>query len=273
MTTGRTFRRPWRVHCAALLAGVWLLAPAPARADWNLDFQSPLPPNFVTTGLTAAGTPSPTFSAAIDSGVLRFRDTVLPGSGGAAVGFGVIANDVFTDVRVTGTLNPAGGSRNDLVLLARAHVPTVSSYAAGVNFSTGPASGVAYILKFVNGREVDNALNTDPEQGSQPRLPVDTSYYIQFDAVGNQLSLRVFDAPGGTQVAHVDYSDSGVGGARFTSGPSGVANQVLGNTLLNGTFDNVSARVIPEPANFLLALLAGVFSVRTRPRPHRRECE
>ena len=234
-----------------------------ARADWMLDFESTPRPDFVMTGLSATGAPSATFRGAVESGVLRMSDSRLPGAGGAVTAFGVVATDMYSDVRVTGTVNPAGGSVNDLVVLARAHVPTVSSYAAGINFTTGQT----YILKFAGGREVDNALSTDPDQGSQPPLPVDRSYYLQFDVIGNQLNLQVFDASGGEVRSRIAYSDTGVGGPRFLSGASGVAGQVVGDTLLNGTFDNVGSMVIPEPAGFaILGLALGPWSLRRRGR-------
>jgi hypothetical protein len=248
---------------------VLLFRPGLTRADFVYDFSSPPPPNFITFGLMANGTPAPAFESTVEGGVLKFNDTILPSAGGTALGIGTVADQQFADVRVRGTLNASGGSHADVVLLARADVSTLTTYAAGINFgTTGSGAGDAYIVKFINGNEIQDFRSSDPEQGAQPKLDINSPYYLQFDVVADLLTLHVFDAPGGNEVAHVSWIDPGLGGPILTTGTAGLGAQVIGNTPLYATFDNLAAAaLVPEPTAALAPILAATMLIaRTRAR-------
>ena len=203
------------------------------HADWFYDFQAAPPPSFVT----GSGPPSGTFSSTVDGGVLRVFDTRQPAGGGAFLGGGIETSVVFADVRLTGTLNPAGTTDN-FVALTRGDL-SGNLYSAGIDF----AAGVLQVVKVVNG-PVKFVLSTDASQGSQPPLTdLARSYFFQFDVVGNQLTARVFDGEGGTQLLIVNYTDTGVGGPPLTSGMAGVGAVSTGGRV-DATFGPIRATAI-----------------------------
>jgi hypothetical protein len=209
-----------------------------AHADWFYDFQTAPPASFVM----GSGPPSGTFLSSAGDGVLRFSDTLLPAGGGARLGFGEDTSQIFTDVRVTGTLNPTGTTDNQLNLKARTDPQDVSTgYAAGINFTTGTLQ----VTKLV-GQPIKMVLSTDDSQGNQPPL-IDRArgYFLQFDVVGNHLTARVFDVKEGTQLLVVNYTDTGDGGPAFTSGLAGVTAVSTTGGLVDATFGPVSATSIP----------------------------
>lgn len=216
-----------------------------AHADWSYDFQAPPPASFVM----ASGPPAETFSSNVGGGVLHFSDTTLPADGGAAVGFGLETSQVFTDVRVTGTLNPAGTTNNQLLLNARAQNLVGDLYAAGIVFADNPfgnKAGNLLIAKIVGGVPVEIVQSSDDSQGNQsPLADFATSYFVQWELVGNQQTARVFDVEGGTQLLIVNYTDTGVGGPAYVSGFAGVSSATAGNNVVvDGTFGPIRAMAI-----------------------------
>jgi hypothetical protein len=218
-----------------------------AHADWFYDFQSAPPTSFVTgSGVAGSGPPSATFLSSAGDGVLQFSDTLSPADGGAFGAFGIETSQVFTDVRLTGTLNPAGTTDNILNLTRGDLAGNV--YTAGFAFADGPNGERAanlQIAKIVGGGPVKIVLSTDASQGSQPPLTdLARGYFLQFDIVGNQLTARLFDVEGGTQLLVVNYTDSGDGGPPLASGMAGVFALATGG-LLGATFGPVGATAIP----------------------------
>jgi hypothetical protein len=65
------------------------------------------------------------------------------------------------------------------------------------------------------------------------------------DVVGNQLTARVFDVEGGTQLLIVNYTDTGVGGPPLASGIAGVSALSLTGGLVDGNFGPVGAEPLP----------------------------
>jgi hypothetical protein len=116
-----------------------------AHADWFYDFQKAPPSSFVTG---PGGPPSATFSSSVGDGVLQLSDTTLPANGGAAVGAGLETSQVFTDVRVTGTVNPAGTTNNLLLLLARDD-GIGNDYSAGIAFANNQFGSKAGTLEII----------------------------------------------------------------------------------------------------------------------------
>lgn len=235
-----------------------------AHADWFYDFQSAPPTSFVTGSGPPPLPSSATFLSSAGDGILQFSDTSSPAGGGAVGAFGIETSQVFTDVRLTGTLNPAGTTDNILNLTRGDLAGNV--YTAGIAFADGPngeRAGNLQIAKIVSGGPVKIALSTDTSQGSQPPLTdLARGYFLQFDIVGNQLTARLFDVKGGTQLLVVNYTDTGDGGPPLESGMAGVFALATGG-LLGSTFGPVGATAIPgwfydfqtdPPASFITGL-------------------
>src|SRR5262249_24580623 len=154
--------------------------------------------------------------------------------------FAADLEEVFTAVRVAGTLNPTGTTNNILNLSlgdTQGH-----AYGASIDFS----AGVLIVAKInVAVAPVDLVVSTDSSQGSQPPLTdLARSYFMEVDFVGNHVTARVFDSEGGTQLLVVNYTDTGVGGPTYTSGWVGVSAVSTGG-VVDGTFGPVGAKAIP----------------------------
>ena len=186
-------------------------------------------------------------------------------------------SQVFTDVRLTGTLNPAGTTNNLLLLNARDDLDG-NEYHAGIAFVDGPngvRAGTLQIGKSRAGMPVDFVQSSDDSQGNQPPLQnLATSYFVQWDLVGNQQTARVFDQEGGTQLLVVHYTDTDVGGLAYTSGFAGfIAVALVGP--LDATFGPVGAAALTEwsydfqtapPPSFVMGI-----RFAARPRRHFRQ--
>jgi hypothetical protein len=123
--------------------------------------------------------------------------------------------------------------------------------------------------KVIADRPVQVVASTDASQGSQPPLlDLSRSYFLQADVVGNHVSGRLFDSPGGTQLLTLDYTDRGVGGPVITSGESGlsvVSDRDGSHPLfLNGTFDNFTSTAVPEPGAAAAGAFLGLALLRRR---------
>jgi hypothetical protein len=230
-------------HVATL--GLMLGLASRARADWLYSFQTAPPPSFITLSIP----PSATFSSSVGGGILQLSDTRLPAVGGAALALGLETGETFTDVRVTGTLNPTGTTNNLLNLVARRNPVIPNTYSSGIDFG----AGFLQIVKVTGGMAVESIRSTDASQGSQPLLAnLARSYFLELDVVGNQLTSRVFDVAGGTQLLVVNYTDTGVvGGPPHASGLAGVSSESTGGRV-DGSFGPVGARAIPEPGTLTL---------------------
>ena len=75
-------------------------------------------------------------------------------------------------------------------------------------------------------------------------MDLGNSYFLQLDVVGNQLTARVFDVEGGTQLLIVNYTDTGVGGPPLESGVAGVSAVTLTGTGVDGSFGPLRATAI-----------------------------
>ena len=198
------------------------------------------------------GPPSATFSAGIEDGQLRFRDTQVNMHGPGFGGIGRETSEVFGDARMSGILNAAGNSNDFLGLNMRSQAIGTNTYAARIEFSTGRMA----VFKIVNFAAAFTIFSDSPEQGSQPLLSdLARSYFLQFDVVGNVLDARAYDQPGGSELLHVHYvDDQGLGGPPLPPGFAGVS-AIREEGSLDGAFDNVSVTSIPEPGSCVLAVV------------------
>jgi hypothetical protein len=256
---------------SCLIAAVMCLFGSVAYADFAYDFSTPPPATFIDTPSTLTGTPSAAYSSSVSGGVLRFGDSTHPNDGGAVITIAYETGQVFTDVRATATLNPAGTSNNILNVSVRGTPAAGNTYAVGVDFQ----DGTLLIGKIMGDRPVDLVLSTDRGQGSQPPLTdLARSYFLQVDAIGNTVTARLFDSPGGAQLRLVNYTDTGSGGPAFTSGVSGLSALSLFETplRLDGTFDNFTSTAVPEPGAGALWVFIGLTLCQRRPSRRGRPC-
>jgi hypothetical protein len=247
-----------------LVAAMTCLFGPAAYAGFSYDFETQPPTTFINSSAQFNGAPSSTFSSNVSGGVLHLSDGMHPNSGGAWLGTAVETSQLFTDLRATATLNPAGATNNTLNVTVRYSPSTGTSYAVGLDFQTG-----RLVVGKIYGRvPAEFAFSTDPGQGSQ-RLLTDLarSYFLQVDAIGNNVTASLFDSPGGPQLLKVNYRDTGVGGAPFTSGMSGLSAVSFDGTtavLLDGTFDNFSSTAFPEPGAATAGAIFGLTALRRR---------
>lgn len=241
-----------------------------AKGDFSYDFSSPPPASFVTGQI---GTTSATFATSFNDGILRLSDSRTPAQGGAGgiFGFGAFAREqsqIFGDVRISAILNPLGNS-DDLLNVVRGR-RDVGLYTAGIDFSSGRL-GIAKLLPEALG-PVAVYNSDDPNQGSQPLLTdLNRSYFLELDIIGNEISSRVYDEPGGTQLLQVSFLDDNIGGPALEPSFAGVSVIWIGtnSTNLEGSFDNLSATAIPEPTSGIL-LGAGLVVAIVRLRRQKR---
>lgn len=248
-----------KVRLAAFVcAGLVLWAAAGASANWSYDFNSgslPAYPFFTTVAVPPGDVATYVPSAA--GGYLRMEDTraLSAGGGGTAVA-GNLAQS-FSDVRVAAILNPTSStSSNQSGVLARGNFSTGAAYSAGFNFYYG----ILFVAR--NDPVAGNTVIKSSDLGQLPIAPTNRSYYIQLDVVGNSLSAKLFDAPGGSQLLWASWTDTT--GSPFASGNAGVFAQTFGTGRINETFDDISAAVIPEPATLVLCSLAAGWLIRRR---------
>lgn len=290
---------------------------------WSRNFNGPLDPFFLSLGITAdRGTISPTFQRSTANGYLEFNDprppydfgvmpsgpeTSLPPdvepSPGAFAAIGVDMRSVFGDVRLTGTINPAGlppvpeppgGNiwERDLGMgfLSHGSLADGSAYVGGLNFLTGQP----FVLLLMNRR----IYPVDAREGASvaEMFPdfQQRSFFLQYEAralfldpteappagasaspppgpqpIGHRLEVKVFDHEGGTLLTETSFDSlAGILGP----GQAGVfasyrnANSASSYPPLYASFDNVSAAAIPEPNSLALALaaLAGLAARRRK---------
>lgn len=142
-------------------------------------------------------------------------------------------------MRVSGIVNPTG-TTNNVLNLTRGDL-SGNVYGGGLDFS----AGVLHVSKLIGATVVETVLSTDAGQGNQPPLTeLARSYFLQVDVIGNQVTARVFDVEGGTQLLIVNYTDTGVGGPPLTSGIAGVSAITTGGPV-DATFGPVGAVPLP----------------------------
>lgn len=255
---------------SSIIGLMGVLAVSANAGNWSADFDSPLPDSWTTAHATEpAGGTSGSFTAVVESGYLRLSETRNATDGGAFSGFGGTTDDVFTDVVVSAVVNAAMDSDDDLGVVARAD-DAGNGYFGNVDYELGSAC-IAKVRDFNRAEDmICSAVDS---------LSKSSSHYIQLSAMGSgtvDLQLDVYDGVGGMLLQTLSASDDGSvdGNPAYEGGIAGVYIVPKGTTIgdasgsiINGTWDNVSAAV-PEPASvsLLLAAFVGLLAGRRRVR-------
>jgi len=233
-----------------------LLGASTAMAGWFDDFDTTFDQTWTFGNLTGLGGSSSTFTAGIVGDALELEDTTPADSGGAAAGFGFVAES-FANTRVYATLNPAGDSdlNGDIGVLLRLNPTLMTGYALTVDY----ASSVGSIDMSIITAGVPTGLAT----GSISMADTD-SVYIQFDAEGSTLTGKFLDPDTNAILGTLTATDS-----TYTSGYAGmVANSSVTSSALRGTFDNAGA--VPEPTSLVLLSSGGLCAIGCFWRKRRR---
>jgi hypothetical protein len=223
-------RRSYILQTATIAAVTfWLAATnAPLRGDWSDNFNGGL------QQVWQFGDPSnrPGFTAGAVNGRLVITSSNTPAAGGSSTGFGVVVTESFTDVRMTGIINPDNNINiNDTVgLLFRGNLLNQSFYMAEINYSAGQ------LIIYRNGGPSNGNLVTEPI----PNLAFADSLYLEVEAIGDLLQASVYDMPGGMLRASTSVTDNAL-----TSGLSGVlVDENFAGLPMLGVWDDLTAMAI-----------------------------
>ena len=238
---------------ALILASLMLLTASTATAKWMDDFSGDLSAweEFLSVP------ESDTFAAQVlTSDVLELADSTSPLGGGAGFAYGYV-EDPFVDTLVYGTLNPSGDSNMNRTLGLFLRGDGSDAYVLAVDYGTG---GIAIIKNSAEGQEFIGTPGSVSDFGS------DNSLYVEFSAVGASLVGNVYTAPGGALRGSAIATDG-----EFAAGVAGVAVQ-YGDPLagIRGTFDDVGAEAVPEPASLVLLCSGGLCALGCWWRKRRR---
>lgn len=228
-----------------LAVGVLCIFPSVANADFSFDFESPIPQN----SFTSAGVTLDQKLTSVDISVgtkhsnnfLRLSDQQSAIEGGSVSGFFLIKEQIFDDVKVSALLNPMGNSNDEIAVLARADLSSLSTYAATIDFSNGELM----LAKIIGGRAGDQAIILANAFNILPAL--DRAYYVELEVIKNKLIGRFFDASGSVELFCLSATDTENPLVRGASGVAVDISQVTFpnfNDPNNATFDNFSSRSI-----------------------------
>lgn len=224
----------------ALLAVVLCGLPS-ARADWSDSFNGGAFEQFWQFG-SDGGDAGTFLGGQIIDDQLVLTASATPGDGGAQTGFGVVLTETFSDIRMSGVINPGNnGDINDSVgLLIHGNLVNQSFYMAEVNYSSGE------LIIYRNNPGVDGGnsnLATEPI----PNLQFTQSVYVEIQAVQGQIDVAAYtDATKDTLRATVSFNDTS--DAALSSGLAGVlVNENFGALPMLGVWDDLVAISLADP--------------------------
>jgi hypothetical protein len=220
---------------------------SPSQGDWFYDFDDGIiPDTFITNSVdNSLATPSDTFQASADGGVLRMWDTASPGSGGTKIAIGYSEEVFHGDVRLSAEINSTAVSDDWIGLQARVSFPYANDpkYFARITFKSQDSDrGILYVGKDLS----STAMVAVSTSWRAPLLQ--QSYFMEIEVTDDpvtgfpEVTGRLFDHQGGTLLAAASTVDSNLGGIPpIESGMALASLWTYYGETINGTFDNIRA--------------------------------
>ncbi len=210
-------------------------------ADWSDNFNGGLQQPWVFGNFDPLGGSSGTFSAGSVNNELVLTDSRTIFDNGAVTGFGLVPTEVFGDVKMTGRVNPSNNADINItaLMLLRGDFANNTFYSAEINYRDGEL-----VIYRADGLGVGSNLVAEPIPG----LGFSSDYYLEFSAVGAELTAEVYDAPGGNLLQSVATTDS-----TYSAGLSGViVDAQSGDFILPllGIWDDLTATAILPDGDF-----------------------
>ena len=221
------------------------------NADWTETANGSLDQTWDFAGInTTLDGPAP-FTQTIASDQLRLQGQLLNGTGAV---FGTVDDgNPFTDVKVTADVQSSSDNFYGLGLRS-------NGLGDAYLFLINPHEGWAEIV------EVGSSVSGDALQiGTSNNFDTSGgSFFLEFEAIGTQLTGRVFDTAGGSLLATATTNDgsyasgfSGVFASLNTDVPApGIPNDI------DASWDNITS--VPEPSSLALLALGGLMIARRR---------
>ena len=248
---------------STVVVTVFLIAFASrTQADWFHDFNNGQIPDSFEISIPPVFPQSSTWSADASEGYLRLSESRSPAlePPGTPVLVALETSEMFKDVRVSGTVNldPSLGT----FLGLQANNIGLGSYLFSLEIAPSADEGTAWLAQ--TGMNGITQWGSKRDFGIPTTLDVNESYYLEFDVVRDQLTGRVYDAPGGTELINITqtapnpFTEPGFAGV-YTDTAVGFEHVPTG-----GTFDNVAAvalPVTPQPPRFIFSEPENVLSV------------
>ena len=202
---------------------------AVASADWADNFDGGLQQTWAFfdpyggTGWTAGSV----------NDQLELTHPTTVGNGGSPVLFGVVPTEVFSDVRMSGWLNPNGSNdiSDTLMLILRTDPNTQAFYGAEVSYDEQRL----YLY-----RNNPSTSSKNLAFAEIPTLAYTDPVFLEVEAIGSSLKATAYDAPGGSVLGTTSVVDT-----ELTAGLSGVLTVQRTEELpVLGVWDDVTAESI-----------------------------
>ncbi len=192
-----------RKYLGCLLVVASLLGVSVTHADWSENFDGGFQNSWILYHIDGVGQQdtSATYSANIINDNLVMTDPTTALAGGAVSGVGLVA-EPFTDVRMTGIINPNNSTaQNDSsFLLARGNATTGTFYSAEISYLNS---------QLIIYRNDSIGVGSNLAEVDFPFLVgFGDSFYVEFDVEGDNFDARAYDSVGGNLLAQVSAVDS-----------------------------------------------------------------
>ena len=243
--TDLTLRNLFTLAVVISLFGLW----DRAHGDWSYEFEdNRVPEIWEVRPHPFVNSDSDTYSADASLGYLQVSESMSLEQGGTPVLLGIDTSETFADVRVSATVNLDPSVGTLMGLTTNTGGAGNGGYIFSVEFAPSADVGTAWLARAGGG--VFDAAGSERDFGIPTRLEVDSSYFLELDVIGNQLTGRVFDTHGGDLLLSMTRTVANpVEGPKFAGVYSGTPNG-FEDVPTGGTFDGISATALrPGDAN------------------------